>query len=302
MRKLLLLLAVVLAPALTSAQTTISALNDAVTGEGGNLGAAGFQLTGSCSAGVVTFEGTLDNSTWTAINVFPVASAVATTTASAPGIWTANIGGLRKVRMRVSDACDSDNFVGTIRITSSAAGASASSGSAGTQYAEDSVHVSGDQMTMAGFVQQTANTALAANGDRAVAQVGSTGGLKTEIIAGAGFDCTGHAIYSASTNGNTELVAISGSTVVYVCGYIITTSQTTAVNVRLVRGTGTACATNETSMTPTYVLQAPASVGPTGITSMIGGHTGHKTAAGDALCIETNQAVAVQAEVWYAQF
>jgi hypothetical protein len=54
----------------------------------------------------------------------------------------------------------------------------------GTQYDEDSVHVTGDKVTMAGVVQQTADAALAANGDRAVMQVDETGFLKVNVKAG----------------------------------------------------------------------------------------------------------------------
>lgn len=57
-------------------------------------------------------------------------------------------------------------------------------GAGGTQYDEDTAHVSGDKLTMAGAVQQTADAALAADGDRAVLQVDSTGYLKVNVKAG----------------------------------------------------------------------------------------------------------------------
>ncbi len=50
--------------------------------------------------------------------------------------------------------------------------------SGGTQYAEDSVHVSGDTLTLAGVVRQDSTAALAADGDRTVLQVDSNGHLK----------------------------------------------------------------------------------------------------------------------------
>lgn len=49
----------------------------------------------------------------------------------------------------------------------------------GTQYDEDTAHASGDKVTMAGVVQQTSDAALAADGDRTIPQVDSTGYLKT---------------------------------------------------------------------------------------------------------------------------
>lgn len=50
--------------------------------------------------------------------------------------------------------------------------------SGGTQYAEDTAHVSGDTVTMAGVVRQDSDAALAADGDRSVLQVDDTGFLK----------------------------------------------------------------------------------------------------------------------------
>lgn len=56
----------------------------------------------------------------------------------------------------------------------------------GTQYAEDSAHASGDTVTMAGVVQQSADAALSGDGDRSVLQVDANGYLKVNIKAGAG--------------------------------------------------------------------------------------------------------------------
>ncbi len=115
-------------------------------------------------------------------------------------------------------------------------------------------------------------------------------------------NCDNTAIYSASTNGNTELVALTTNETIVVCGFQISQSTSTAVSVRLVYGTGSACATGETSMTPTYPIQAAASTGPIGMVVMTPGFMGMKTAVSNALCIETNAAVSVQAMVWYAKF
>ena len=50
--------------------------------------------------------------------------------------------------------------------------------SGGTQYAEDTAHVSGDTVTLAGVVQQSATAALAGDGDRTLLQVDQNGHLK----------------------------------------------------------------------------------------------------------------------------
>lgn len=182
-------------------------------------------------------------------------------------------------------------FGQTARTTGPESGSGSAAAGGGTQYTEGATDA-----TITGTAvlwEDTSDT---------LRPVSAAKPLPVNVISGAGFDCSGAAIYSTNTNGNTELVAISGSTTIYVCGFSLATSSSTAVSVRLVKGTGTACATNEASVTPTYVLQAPASVGPTGIVVPPSGHTGLKTAAGDALCIETNAAQTVQAIVWYAQF
>jgi len=65
-----------------------------------------------------------------------------------------------------------------------AAGNQITSFGGGTQYAEDSAHVSGDSLTLAGVVQQTADAALSTDGDRSLLQVDATGYLKANIKAG----------------------------------------------------------------------------------------------------------------------
>jgi hypothetical protein len=54
----------------------------------------------------------------------------------------------------------------------------------GTQYAEDTTHVTGDLVNMAGVVQQTADSALSSDGDRSLLQVDATGYLKVNVKAG----------------------------------------------------------------------------------------------------------------------
>ena len=60
-----------------------------------------------------------------------------------------------------------------------------SGGSGGTQYDEDTAHVSGDKVTMAGVVQQSADAALSSDGDRSLMQVDASGFLKVNVKAGA---------------------------------------------------------------------------------------------------------------------
>lgn len=77
--------------------------------------------------------------------------------------------------------------------------------SGGTQYAEDSAHVSTDQVTMAGVVQQSADAALSSDGDRSVLQVDANGFLKVNIKAGAGSGGTAMTDDAAFTAGTTSI-------------------------------------------------------------------------------------------------
>lgn len=74
-------------------------------------GAAGVQLTGTWS-GTVTFEAAVDDGTFVTLNMVPSNSATATTTATANGAWSANVGGYHLVRARFSTATS-----GTVVVT-----------------------------------------------------------------------------------------------------------------------------------------------------------------------------------------
>lgn len=118
---------------------------------------------------------------------------------------------------------------------------------------------------------------------------GATGGLLQGLI-----QCDSTAIYDASTNGSTELVALTSGRTIYVCGYTIMAGGT--VNVKLIYGTGTACATGSNNMTPAYQLTAQA-----GVSDQSPFSRGLKTASANALCINTSAGVAAQAIVYYAK-
>lgn len=118
---------------------------------------------------------------------------------------------------------------------------------------------------------------------------GATGGLVQGLI-----QCDSTAIYDASTNGSTELVALTSGRTIYVCGYTILAGGT--VNVKLIYGTGTACATGSTNMTPAYQLTAQA-----GVSDQSPFSRGLKTASANALCINASAGVAAQAIVYYAK-
>ena len=94
--------------------------------------------------------------------------------------------------------------------------------------------------------------------------------------------------------GNTEIVALSGSTVIYVCGYVLMVGGADAT--QWITGTGTACATDETDK-----VSFNFAANGDGISVASGGHVQFKTAAGGALCVERTSSVALTGSVTYVQ-
>lgn len=142
----------------------------------------------------------------------------------------------------------------------------------------------------------TLNTAVAAavpagtNLMGGASNYANIGGSQTAMIS-----CQSKATYDASTSGSTELVALTSTQTIYICGYTLFAAGT--VNVELDYGTGTACATGNAKITPAYQLTAQ-----TGKVEISPFYIGSKTAASNALCLKTSAGVAVQAEVYYTKF
>ena len=135
--------------------------------------------------------------------------------------------------------------------------------------------------------------ALALSG-ASVANAVSAGPPNPDLFAA----CNASAQYDASTNGRTILVTHSGTTAVYPCGFDIL-GAAGAVNVQIVYGTGTNCATNTVAITPAFQLTS--SVG--GIVDHLPVYTGLPVApSGQDVCLNTSAGVAVQAIFYYAQF
>lgn len=106
------------------------------------------------------------------------------------------------------------------------------------------------------------------------------------------FACNRAATYDASTSGATQLVAANGP--ILICGYTIHAAGT--ANISLVYGTGTNCAAGQTKVTPAFQLTTGINIEDTSPF-----WRGLDAPAGQALCINSSAAVAVQAIVYYAQ-
>jgi hypothetical protein len=104
--------------------------------------------------------------------------------------------------------------------------------------------------------------------------------------------CNASVNYGAATVGNTELIPAQANKRIYVCNYIIDSgagSQTAG----LVYGTGTACATGTTNLTPGWTLASNQAIVDNLTDAVL------QTALGAALCI--NATGAVTARVSYLQ-
>lgn len=100
---------------------------------------------------------------------------------------------------------------------------------------------------------------------------------------------------NVSTATTTQLVALSGSTAIYVTSFDVIAGGTG--NITFEYGTGTACATGTTALTGAYPLVAQA-----GISKGDGIGTVLKVPAGNALCVLTSAGVQMSGSVSYQQF
>lgn len=104
-----------------------------------------------------------------------------------------------------------------------------------------------------------------------------------------------------TTATTTQIVALAAGQKVRVCGYALQGSTTaTATTVKLVYGTGTACATGAVALTPTWNFPASS----TSLPFNEGGAVGEifSSIASNALCATSSAAGTVNIRVTYAQF
>jgi hypothetical protein len=191
---------------------------------------------------------------------------------------------------RVTLASDSTGNIATI-------GSSVTPGTAAANLgkAEDAAAASGDT-GVALLVQRedTPTSTASANNDYVVPKANAWGHQFTASVCNDPTLTTSAAISQTALNGNAEIVALTSGNVIYVCSYSFVVSA--AASVRLVYGTGTACATGETGLTGAYPFAANGGI------AISGGAVLMKTAASNALCIETSTSVNVHGHVTYAKY
>lgn len=100
---------------------------------------------------------------------------------------------------------------------------------------------------------------------------------------------------NVSTATTTQLVALSGSTKIYVTSFDVIAGGTG--NITFVYGTGASCGTGTTSLTGAYNLTAQAGIAKgSGVGAIL------VVPAGNALCVTTSAAVQMSGSVSYQQF
>jgi len=162
------------------------------------------------------------------------------------------------------------------------------------------VAVASDNTAVSGFGVGATGSAVPANAVY-TGGINQAGNLVGDIL------CDKQKIYDASTNGSTELVAVSGSTHVYICGYSIVVGAT-ATNVKLTAGTGTNCGSAASGATSTGTSGANAGLTPAhpfaangGMVVMMPRGTVIDAGSANAVCINSSAGNAVTGQIWYQQ-
>jgi hypothetical protein len=255
----------------------------------GNRGDAQLDVNGYLKVNVATATGLAQGSTTSGQTGSLVMGAVTTaapsyTTAQTSPLSLDTSGNLRVSTGTVTVTATnlSTNIAQMNGVTVLMGNGASGTGAQRVSISNDSTAIAGWGHVATGAAPPTGSTYISANAS------GATGGLVAGLI-----QCDSKAIYDASTSGSTELVALTSGRTIYVCGYSILAGGT--VNVKLIYGTGTACATGSNNMTPAWQLTAQ-----TGLVDGSPFSRGLKTASANALCINTSAGVATQAIVYYS--
>jgi hypothetical protein len=263
-------------------QQALTAVNDAVGVSA--MGAASCSFTTVSNTNVtLVFEASDPNgTTWTAVTGYPWSggAGIQTVPSGTNGSWTIPCAGMNQVRMRVSAI----GATPTVLATAEA--------SVGTTV----------QGVISPAVPGTPNITqvLSVQGETGMTPVISTadpcGSVNKSSVA--------ISITSATT---TSLVALSGTTTIYVCGFAVTIapSATTADTFLIESGTGAACVTTQAALTGTFgngEVPAANTTAPVQVSYGNGNATVFKTPASGVLCgVTAGTAVNVQGVLTYVQ-
>lgn len=160
-------------------------------------------------------------------------------------------------------------------------------GNGATGTGSSRVTIANDNSAIANFGMGATGATVPVNAQLSGAQSGAN--MVALIQASAS------AALTVSTATTTQLVALSGSTKIYVTAFDVIAGGTG--NITFVYGTGSSCGTGTTSLTGAYPLTAQ-----TGIAKGNGLGPVLVVPAGNALCVTTSAAVQMSGSVAYTQF
>jgi hypothetical protein len=187
-------------------------------------------------------------------------------------------------------AANSGVDIGDVDVTSVIPG----TGATNLGKAEDAAHSSGDTGVATWHVRQDTPATTGADGDYIAPHTNQYGHQFVASICNDPTLTQSVPVSQSALNGNAEVVGLTASQTIYVCGFSLMSSAN--ANLRFVYGTGSACATGETAITGAYPLLANQ-----GLVHANAGAIQFKTASANALCIETSAAANIAGVVTYAK-
>lgn len=259
--------------------------------------AFGYIKTGVITGGVVSFEATMDGTNWVAISVVSIGSsttgATSVTLTQGNTLYQMFVGGLTQFRLRLSTVITGAGSV-TFSVNTSMIGTEFQQ--VVTQGSGLSLHTNVDALPGATTAQADGQTNSPV---QPVATVSGTA-IKEPTYPfkfnGTTWDrdfvCPLSApITFTAASGSVQIVGLSGSTIIRVCHLSISTSI--ATNLTIQYGTGAACGTGTTALSGAYNNVTTLALDLFGTL---------RTAAGNALCINSSAVITAGGIVTYAQF
>jgi hypothetical protein len=268
-------------------------------------GAVGFNAiqNGTQWTGTINFEQTVDNVNWVAAVAFPLGGGTGVTSTTTNGQWSFYPNGAIAFRVRGNTIT---NNASVTMYSTSASFTSTSSDAQGRQFVAGNYGDASNGLSVAVAATPADATANAGAGVGLIKSSNGSGGdlfVWPFVFNGTTWDrnwqCTQSVAVNITTATTTQIVALSGSTVIRVCGYMLTQGNVTADNVTFEYGTGASCGTGTTVITGPLAL--PATVGAV-IAQTAGSGSLFRGASANALCILTSAAGTVTGYVTFAQY
>lgn len=247
--------------------------------------------TFSGTANFLAVTSTLATATPSAIIGYPIGGGTGVTTTSAGGTWQFNTAGVIRLIVNMNPYVS-----GTAIVDIDASGSGGGGGGGGTSGGGGGASTIANGADVAeGTTTDDRNTSVDATAATEIGLLKQTNYLLSNPV------CNLSKIYDTNTNGKTTLVALSSGKITYVCGVSLVQSTTSAVTVSLGTGTGAACVTTYTAITPAWVFPAPSAAIFQGQILNNSSTPWVKTTVSEHLCISTNAAVSVQLLITYGQ-